>query len=67
MKLGLIVVGVLVLIFLVLGGSLLGARNSLVAERESINGAWSQVDTVLQRRDDLIPNLVETVKGFTDS
>jgi LemA protein len=65
MKLGLIVVGVLLLIFLVLGGSLLGARNSLVAERESINGAWSQVDTVLQRRADLIPNLVETVKGFT--
>jgi LemA protein len=35
-----------------------------VQERESIKGAWSQVDVVLQRRADLIPNLVETVKGF---
>ena len=61
----LIVVGVLVLGLLIVGGSMLSARNSLVAERESINGAWSQVDTVLQRRADLIPNLVETVKGFT--
>src|SRR5271166_5300722 len=65
MKIGSIVVGVLLLVFLVLGGSLLSARNSLVTEREAINGAWSQVDTVLQRRADLIPNLVETVKGFT--
>lgn len=61
----LIVVGVLVLGLLIVGGSMMSARNSLVAERESINGAWSQVDTVLQRRNDLIPNLVETVKGFT--
>ena len=67
MKLGLIaliVVGLLVIVGLVLGGSLLGDRNELVQERESIKGAWSQVDVVLQRRADLIPNLVETVKGF---
>ncbi len=61
----LIVVGVLLVGVLIVGGSMVSARNSLVAERESINGAWSQVDTVLQRRNDLIPNLVETVKGFT--
>jgi LemA protein len=42
----------------------MGARNTLVTERESVNGAWSQVDVALQRRADLIPNLVETVKGF---
>lgn len=68
MKLGLIaliVVGFLVIVALVLGGSLIGSRNELVQERESIKGAWSQVDVVLQRRADLIPNLVETVKGFT--
>jgi LemA protein len=67
MKLGLIalvVIGLLVVVGLVLGGSLLGDRNELVQERESIKGAWSQVDVVLQRRADLIPNLVETVKGF---
>src|SRR5271163_2060417 len=67
MKLGLIaliVVGVLLIFGLVLGGSLLGTHNTLVQEREAIKGAWAQVDVVLQRRADLIPNLVETVKGF---
>jgi LemA protein len=67
MKLGLIalvIVGFLVIVRLVLGGSLVGSRNELVQERESIKGAWSQVDVVLQRRADLIPNLVETVKGY---
>jgi LemA protein len=67
MKLGLIaliVVGILVIFGLVLGGSLFGTHNQLVQEREAIKGAWSQVDVVLQRRADLIPNLVETVKGY---
>jgi LemA protein len=67
MKLGLIaliVVGLLLIVGLVLGGSLLGTHNQLVQEREAIKGAWAQVDVVLQRRADLIPNLVETVKGF---
>jgi LemA protein len=63
MKVGLIVVGVLVLIALVLGGSLMGSRNDLVTEREAIHGSWAQVDAAMQRRLDLIPNLVETVKG----
>src|SRR5580698_10231060 len=60
----LIIVGVLIVVALVFGGSILGTRNQLVQEREAIKGAWSQVDVVLQRRADLIPNLVETVKGF---
>ena len=65
MKVALMVLGVIVLAGLLLGGSLMGSRNELVAEREGIKGAWSQVDVVLERRADLIPNLVETVKGFT--
>src|SRR5205807_1430654 len=64
MKIGLVIIGVLVLLALVILGSVIGARNTLVTERESVNGAWSQVDVALQRRADLIPNLVETVKGF---
>jgi LemA protein len=63
MKVGLIVVGVLVLIAIVLGGSLVTAHNQLVTEQEAIHGSWAQVDAALQRRLDLIPNLVETVKG----
>jgi len=63
MKAALVVLGVLVLAGLLLGGSLMTARNDLVAEREAIHGSWAQVDAALQRRLDLIPNLVETVKG----
>src|SRR5207249_9435869 len=48
----------------VLGGSLSGSRNEQVGQRGSIPGVWSQVDVVLQRRADLVPNLVETVKGY---
>jgi LemA protein len=67
MKLGLIaliVVGLIVLVGIVMAGSLFGTHNELVQEREAIKGAWAQVDVVLQRRADLIPNLVETVKGY---
>ncbi len=64
MKMGLIIVGVLVVAALAFGGKVVGIRNDLVTQREAINGAWSQVDVALQRRSDLIPNLVETVKGF---
>ena len=64
MKFALVIVGVLILIGLAIVGWAAGARNTLVTERESVNGAWSQVDVALQRRADLIPNLVETVKGF---
>jgi len=64
MKVALIVIGVLILGLLLVGGQLVGVRNDLVQQREGINGAWSQVDVALQRRADLIPNLVETVKGY---
>ncbi len=64
MKIALIVIGVLLLFATVLGANLMSARNDLVTEREAIKGSWSQVDVALERRADLIPNLVETVKGF---
>ena len=61
---GLIVVIILALIALVVFGQYVGVRNSLVTKNEAVKAAWSQVDIVLQRRADLIPNLVETVKGY---
>jgi LemA protein len=64
MKGALIAVGVVVLIVLILGGSLMGDRNDLVTEREAIKSSFAQVDNQMQRRADLIPNLVATVKGM---
>jgi LemA protein len=64
MKGVLIALGVIVLVVLIAGGSLLGSRNELVTEREAYKAQWQQVDVDLQRRLDLIPNLVETVKGI---
>jgi LemA protein len=64
MKAALVVIVVLVLIALVVFGQYVGVRNTLVTKNEAVKAAWSQVDIVLQRRADLIPNLVETVKGY---
>src|SRR6266571_4487833 len=64
MSKALIVFVVLVLIALFLFGQYVSVRNTLVSKNEAVKAAWSQVDIVLQRRADLIPNLVETVKGF---
>jgi len=63
-KIAAIVLGIIVLLGLVFGGQLVGVRNELVTQQEAITAAWAQVDVALQRRADLIPNLVETVKGF---
>jgi LemA protein len=60
----LITIGVLALIFLVVGGAYVSSRNEMVRKNEAIKQAWAQVDVVLQRRADLIPNLVATVKGY---
>jgi LemA protein len=59
-----IVIGVVVLIAFFSFGQYVTVRNTLVTKNEAVKAAWSQVDIVLQRRADLIPNLVETVKGF---
>jgi len=64
MKTLLIVLGVLVLIALIVGGSYVSCRNQMVRKNEAVKQAWAQVDVVLQRRADLIPNLVATVKGY---
>lgn len=60
----LIAVAVTVVLLFAIGGSYVSAKNQMVTKNESVKAAWSQVDIVLQRRADLIPNLVETVKGF---
>jgi LemA protein len=64
MKSALVVILVLAIIAVAAGGRFVSVRNDLVAQREAITRQWSQVDVALQRRADLIPNLVETVKGF---
>jgi LemA protein len=68
MSKGLIAVIVVLVLLLVVGlaffGQYVGVKNTLVTKNEAVKSAWSQVDIVLQRRADLIPNLVETVKGY---
>jgi LemA protein len=62
---GLGVVGVIVVALLLVGGSYVSAKNQMVAKDQAVKQSWSEVDVQLERRADLIPNLVETVKGFT--
>jgi len=64
LKTVLIIVGILVLIILVPLLYLKGTYNSLVTLDEGVKAAWAQVENQLQRRFDLIPNYVETVKGY---
>jgi LemA protein len=67
MKIVLVVVAVLVALLLVAGivfGWAVHERNALVIEQQAVKAQWAQVDVALQRRADLIPNLVETVKGY---
>jgi LemA protein len=59
------VVGVLVLVVLMVFGSYVSARNQMVSLDQNVKSTWSEVDVQMERRADLIPNLVETVKGFT--
>ena len=64
MKGGLLVLVILVVIAIVFGFQLMGSRNQLVVEKNDIDGKWAQVDVDIKRRADLIPNLIETVKGY---
>ncbi|MGD0733032.1 MAG: LemA family protein [Terracidiphilus sp.] len=62
---GLGVLVVLLLVVLMVFGSYVSARNQMVEKDQNVKSMWSEVDVQLERRADLIPNLVETVKGFT--
>jgi LemA protein len=64
MKAVIVILVVLVVLALIVGSTYVGRRNQMAIKREAVNAAWAQVDVVLQRRADLIPNLVETVKGY---
>jgi LemA protein len=59
-----VIFGILIIIALSIAGWVKNTYNEMVTMDENINGAWAQVENVLQRRYDLIPNLVETVKGY---
>jgi len=64
MKAAIIVVALILILAFLFGSAYVGRRNQMAIKREAVNAAWAQVDVVLQRRADLIPNLVETVKGY---
>ena len=57
---------ILVVVILVLGGFVALSYNALVQRRNQVKNAWSQIDVQLKRRIELIPNLVETVKGYAN-
>jgi LemA protein len=64
MKAGIVILVVLLILAFVIGSAYVGRRNQMAIKREAVNAAWAQVDVDLQRRADLIPNLVQTVKGY---
>jgi LemA protein len=64
LKIFLAVIAAVLLFAVMAASSYFDHRNEIVTKKEAIKASWSQVDVVLQRRLDLIPNLVETVKGY---
>jgi len=58
-----VVLGVVILLVLIVGGGAISTYNSLVTKQQNVNAKWSQVENQMQRRADLIPNIVATVKG----
>ncbi len=59
-----IVLGIVILLVLIVGGGAISTYNSLVTKQQNVNAKWSQVENQMQRRADLIPNIVATVKGI---
>lgn len=66
LRTGLIVLGIIFVLLFIIYSSFRSTYNSMVSMDESVKAAWAQVENQYQRRYDLIPNLVETVKGFAD-
>ncbi|HTQ96064.1 MAG TPA: LemA family protein, partial [Candidatus Acidoferrum sp.] len=64
MKAGIVILVILLILAFVVGSAYVSRRNQMAIKREAVNAAWAQVDVQLQRRADLIPNLVQTVKGY---
>jgi LemA protein len=64
MKKSWIIIGVIVVVIIIAYSSIKGTYNNMVTLDESVTGQWAQVENVYQRRADLIPNLVATVKGY---
>ncbi len=63
-KIALLVLGTILLLALIIGGSAVSSYNTLMSKRQAVEREWAQVENQLQRRADLIGNLVETVKGI---
>ncbi|MFZ0390698.1 MAG: LemA family protein [Calditrichia bacterium] len=61
---GLGILGVLIILVIIAFSWFIGVRNTIVQKEETVNASWAQVQNQYQRRYDLIPNLVQTVKGF---
>jgi LemA protein len=64
LKTVLVIVGVVLLLAFIVGGKLITGYNRVITLEENVKGRWSQVENQLKRRYDLIPNLVQTVKGY---
>lgn len=64
LKIVLVVLGITLVLLFLLGGKLIGGYNRVITMEENVKSKWAQVENQLKRRYDLIPNLVETVKGY---
>ena len=64
LKIVLVIMGITLVLIFMIGGKLIAGYNQVIAMEENVKGKWAQVENQLKRRYDLIPNLVESVKGY---
>ena len=64
LKIVLVILGITLVVMFMIGGKLIAGYNQVITMEENVKGKWAQVENQLKRRYDLIPNLVETVKGY---